>query len=79
MLSYIKKVPGKGLIYKKNGHGNIEAYSAMQEIKEIGSLLQDIVPMLGETWLHNAVKSKMLSLGPMLNLSIDLCLRLLVR
>ena len=44
----------------------------MQEIEEIGSLLLDIVPMLGETWLHGAVKSRMLSLDPVLNLSIDL-------
>ena len=27
MLSYIKKAPGKGLVYKKNDHLHIEAYS----------------------------------------------------
>ena len=27
MLSYIKKVPGKGLVYRKNDHLRIEAYS----------------------------------------------------
>ena len=52
---------------------------AIEEIEEIESLLLDIAPMLGEIWLHDAVKSRMLSLDPMLNLSIDLWLRLLVR
>ena len=51
---------------------------AMQAIEEIGNLLLDITPMLREIW-SRVVKRRMLSLDLVLNLNIDLWLKLLVR
>ena len=73
MLSYIKKAPNKGLVYRKNSHLRIETYSnsGYAKYRRDKSLLPDIIPMLEEILLHSVVKSKTLSPNQVLNPNID--------
>ena len=73
MLSYIKKTPGKRLVYRKNGHLHIKTYSDSGYAGDKGdrSLLPVIALMLEATLSYGVVRNRMLSLYPVLNPSID--------
>ena len=69
------------MVFKKNGHLHIEAYLDSGYAEDRGDRKSTLgyYTYVGGNLVIWPVKSKILSLDPVLNLSIDLWLRLLVR
>ena len=49
ILRYLKSSPGKGLIFKSNGHLKVEGYCDADWVLMTGDQLQAIASLLGET------------------------------
>jgi hypothetical protein len=51
VLRYLKSSPGRGILFSKNNHLNLIGYTDADWAENlIESLLQDTLPLLGETW-----------------------------
>ena len=69
IITYIKESPNKGLLHKKHGHLQVEAFQIliMQETKEKFFLLIMATALILETiWLLGRVRNKVLCLVPLL-------------
>jgi len=51
VLRYLKSSPGRGILFSKNNHLNLIGYTDADWVENLTeSLLQDTLPLLGETW-----------------------------
>jgi hypothetical protein len=51
VLRYLKSSPGRGILFSKNNHLNLIGYIDADWAENLTeSLLQDTLPLLGETW-----------------------------
>jgi hypothetical protein len=51
VLRYLKSSPGRGILFSKNNHLNLIGYTDADWAENLTeSLLQDTLPLLGETW-----------------------------
>ena len=59
-LTYIKSTPGKGLIYRKHGHLQIEVYSYSDYAGDrgTGNIYRVIIPMQVVTWSLGEARSR---------------------
>ncbi|CAL8164228.1 unnamed protein product [Prunus armeniaca] len=73
ILSYLKSASRRGLLFKKNGHLNLEGYTNTDYAGNITNRRSTLgyFTFVGGNLVHDVARSKMLCLGPLQSLSTE--------